>query len=634
MTHRQDLAESKYDQEGKDHRWWLDDDCSAKLWDTFQHIYSMDENRRALIKHHMRLYGSKMIGNLSDQVFDVISGSRMKYNAIQSVCETAVSRLGKNRPAAAYVTKGGTLADMRAAKALGLYTAGVFENADVYQRGRESFRTATVVGSGVLAFFPKETEAGWSVGCERVFPWEIVIDEHDGRMGEPRSYYRVHYIDREVAFEKFSRIKKWKSKEKKLREALTECSVGDREAIGRDTTADTIEIIEAWHLPSGKGAKDGRHVFAGSSVELQSDPWNHQWVPLAFYHWQPAIVGYWGSGIAETINGIQVTINRMLKVAEASYALVGRPWILSPASAKMRPEMFTNKTTPIIEYIGDVPPTVVTHAPLNQDFHNQLDRLKQEANDLAGVSQLSSSGKKPADLESGEALRRFNEIEDARHADPGINYERFYMNCAKIILKLSHSMAKEGKSPTAQAHVKRRNRGWMEDISWDRVKLDENDYMIQVYPTSILPSQPAGRVATIQEWFRVGFISKGEAFWLLEIPDLDSHLSPDAIMVEAILDDVEAMLDEEEPEPRLPEPYQDLQLSRKLMTAAYLKARMLKAEEDRLELMRRYIAKISEYEEAANAMGQQQQPMADPMGQQQQIAKPPESTSLAALQGA
>jgi hypothetical protein len=44
--------------------------------------------------------------------------------------------------------------------------------------------------------------------------------------------------------------------------------------------SDQVTVAEAWHLPSGPGAKDGLHLIVLENVELTSDKWTRPYLSL------------------------------------------------------------------------------------------------------------------------------------------------------------------------------------------------------------------------------------------------------------------------------------------------------------------------------------------------------------------
>ena len=110
---------------------------------------------------------------------------------------------------------------------------------------------------------------------------------------------------------------------------------------------------------------------------------------------------------------------------------------------------------------------------------------------------------------------------------------------------------------------------------------------MKMFPVSLLPSTPAGKLQKTQELIQAGFIDKEQALSLLDFPDLDAVQS----LATASLKLTEKQLYQISSEGKYtsPEPQQDLQLCISLAHQTYLKEKLDGLPEDRLELILRYI---------------------------------------------
>lgn len=426
---------------------------------------------------------------------------------------------------------------------------------------------------------------------------------------------RKHYVDRTVLFERFKDSPLWKRRRGALVRMLEQSKSGDLDEIGAPTTHDRVLVMSAWHLPSGPDAGDGRYVVATDAGVLSDTEWDEDWYPIVFFKWQEPLSGFFGNSITEAITGTQVNINKLLVTLERAYGLFANPWIAAPRSARVQPHHMGNKLGKVIQFDGPSPPTVMAVKPINDQFFAHLQQLKQDAFEISGVSQLVALNRKPPELESGEAFRQFSDINDQRHADPALNYERFQLECAETIVGLSARMAREGMSPRATATMRRSWGQFVERIDWSEVAMERSQYRIQLYPTSTLPSSPAGRTATVQEWMRGGLIDQSTAAYLLEIPDLNMEGSANPMLAQydAVLADIEAMVDGingEEPEYRVPEPWQDLRLAETLVVSSVLKLRNMGAPPDVLDRLHAYLEGIDAMKQSTVAAQQQLAAMA------------------------
>ena len=165
-----------------DVRWWREKNPYEAIWSALTTVMAEDENRRSQIIHYLRLYGNRDIINLMGSTI-VSPGTfwnernYLRYNVVKSVIDTVASRIGKNRPKAAFLTSGGDFTQQRTAMKLEKYVEGSFYETNIYDTGSHCFRDACIMGPGIIKFFEKKTrEGGWKVWNERVFPWELLVD--------------------------------------------------------------------------------------------------------------------------------------------------------------------------------------------------------------------------------------------------------------------------------------------------------------------------------------------------------------------------------------------------------------------------------------------------------------------------
>jgi hypothetical protein len=190
---------------------------------------------------------------------------------------------------------------------------------------------------------------------------------------------------------------------------------------------------------------------------------------------------------------------------------------------------------------------------------------------------------KPAGLDSGKALREYNDLETERFMSVAQRYEQTFMDAAEQMIELAKEISEEDPDYS----VKVKTNEFMKTIKWKEVDLDEDKYAMQVFPTSFLSSTPAGRLQDVQELLGAGFINKEDGMKLLDFPDLREYYNFNNAGVQDIERQIEKMIDDGKYE--TPEPYQNLELGIVKMQQAYLRFRSDGAPDARLELFRRWI---------------------------------------------
>ena len=567
-----------------DFRWWTKKNPHESAWDAYAHIKENDGGRYVDNLRHLRLYGNRdYVGMLPQSYAESFSQERVTLNVIKSVCDTVSSRIAKNRPRPVFLTSGGNYSTRRRAKLLEKFVESQFYTAGVYQVAPRVFLDACVFGTGIMQVYYEGTK----ICVERVFPGEIYVDQAEGVYGQPRQMYRRKYINRDVLLEMFPD-----------HEGLIRTADGpsdDPQDLERDSTVDQIEVVEAWHLPSGPNATDGRHCIILDGGTLHEEPWEYDYFPFVFLRWSERLRGFWGMGLAEELTGIQVEINKLLIKIQRAFQLLAVPWVLVEAGSKIKKAHLNNQIGAIIPYSG-TPPVVRPNQTMSPEVFAHLDRLYRRAYEIAGVSQLSAASLKPAGLESGVALREYNDIESERFALVSRSYEQMFMELAKQMVNMGKKIAENNPGWSV---VTQRDKYTIQEVKWEDVDLEKDSYVLKVFPSSALPTTPAGRLAMVEQLMAAGLLGPEEAKRLLDFPDLDRELALDRAASDNIDRIIERMVDDGTYE--APEPFMDLVLAIKKTQAAYNKAVNDNVPEDRLALLRQFMASIHEMIKRAQA---------------------------------
>lgn len=575
--------------------WWNQSKSEAHEG-VFGAVAFLDKNQNYVSQDFLRyakLYGNADILGLTSTNYSRVDSSigqvgRLTLNVIKSCCDTITAKIAKNKPRPYFLTDGGDYSLQKKAKLLTQFVDGMFYKTDVYKLGPKIFLDATVFGLGVMKIYEKDDP---DIFAERVLPAEILFDDAEAFYGYPRQMHQVKYIDRSVLEGMFPE-KKTEIENANKRSNRTSPGIALN-------LADQIPVIESWHLKGSNDSKDGRHMISIDNAVLFDEDYDKPYFPFVFLKWSDRLMGFRGTGLAEELTGIQLEINRLLKTIQLSMRLCSVPKIFVENGSKVVLQHINNEIGGIIRYTGTKPNYEAINAVPGELF-SQLDRLYQRAYEITGVSVLSAQSKKPSGLDSGKALREFSDIESERFATKQQAYETFFIEAAEHMIDLAKEIyEREGKFEVASPGKKNVSR-----IDWKEVKMSQDEYAIQIFPTSSLSKTPSGRLQDVQELLQAGFISREDGLKLLDFPDLDAVLNIQNAAAEDIDSMIEAMI--EKGEYYSPEPFQNLDLGIKKCQSSYLRAKMNKVPEENLELLRRWISE-------ANAMlGQLTTPQTQP----------------------
>ena len=163
-------------------------------------------------------------------------------------------------------------------------------------------------------------------------------------------------------------------------------------------------------------------------------------------------------------------------------------------------------------------------------------------------------------------------------------YEDAFMQAAEWFMDLAREIVEEsGSFPVKGIKAMR-----LEELDFKDIDMAQNDFVLQAYPVSLLPSTPAGRLAAVTELMQTGVINSREHIVrLLDFPDLQSVTS----RYDALERDVEWRISEiiDSNIYHAPEPLMDLAFAKERMTIAYLEAQQDGLELGKLTLMLQFI---------------------------------------------
>jgi hypothetical protein len=536
-------------------------------------IVDKDSPRQTQLHISARLYGNVSMLGLNGlsytKVADVKNSmrDRVSYNVVQSVVDTKVARMAKNKPTPMYLTSGADYKTMRKAKRLDKWTSGVFYENKAYEMGPMALRDSEVKGTGVIHIYEQDERIKW----ERVLEDELYTDVVDSVYGEPRQLHRIKSVDRDVLIDMFPEHK----------DKLIEVQSASSELKGvYESVSDLINVHESWHLRSGKKAKDGMHAITIENCTLLAERYDKDFYPFVFIHSNKRLLGFWGQGTAERLQSIQLEINKILWTIQRSMFLHGtyRVWIKT--GSKLPKEHVNNEIGAIL--VSDEKPEYLSSSFIPQEYFAHLQTLKNSAFEQEGVSQLNANAQKPAGLDSGKALRTYDDLGSDRLIVLGQNYEQLYMDCAR----LSISIAKDIYDRKGHYEVKFPGSRFIESIDWADINLEEDEYVMKIFPISSLPQDPAGRLQTITEYLQAGFLTPRQARRLLTFPDLESEDSLSSAREEYLHQVLDKIVDDGDY--TVPEPEDDLVLANELVLTYYAQGKCLNLEEERLEMLRRF----------------------------------------------
>jgi hypothetical protein len=570
--------------------WWrakTDEETADQLLATAAYLKESQAYRQRQAAIYARLYGNHSLFNFighNMSKMDHVSGlpqDRPTFNVISSAVDTLVSKISQARPAPVFLTDNGDYKQRNLAKKLNNFILGEFYQTKAYEKATIALRDGMVEGTGCLHVY--ET-ADKKVGLERVLLTELLVDPNESIYAEPRQLYRIKLVDRQVLMDQ---CPKFKNKIAKAEQAYV-----DNSSEASKTVSDLVMVVEGWHLPSSKGANDGRHTLACTSGIIFDEEYTKEKFPFAFFHYAPRLLGFWAQGLAERLMGTQMEINALLYTISRAIKLVGVPRVFIEQGSKVSKAANNNDIGVIVTYSGTKP--IYEVAPcVPQELYAQLQRLITYAYQQEGVSALEAQAQKPAGLNSGEAIRSYDDISTDRFAATAKRYDNFFIDLAYLIIDLAKDIAeRDGEYQTVYP-----NKNGTKMVDLPKADLLKDPFVIQCFNMSSLPRDPAGRMQKITEMIQAGMISIKEGRRLLDYPDLEQVERLANASEERIFQILDQIVEDGIYTP--PDPFMDLQLANELVVQYYNLYTSAKLEEDRAEMLRTFFSQVQAMIQAA-----------------------------------
>lgn len=513
---------------------------------------------------------------------------RPTFNLIQVAIDTLVSRIGQNEPAPKFLTDGGDYKERHLAQELNQFVLGEFYQTKAYLKAKKMFRDGLDMGASTLKVYEGDNA---KVAIDRVMVTDLFVDDNDSLNGDPQQLIQLKLVDRDKLMAN--------QHDKKAKEVIADTpqSYPDNASDTGRTTADQVMVVEGWRLPSGPdqdapGYIPGRHTLATMSGVIFDEEWHKPKFPFVFFNYSEAFLGFWGQGIATQLFGTQITLNRILNTIAQAITLVGVPRIFQEMSSKIVSSHHNNQLGVIVKHTGPKPSYEV--APCNApELYAERDKLISYGLRQVGISDMQATGEKPGGLDSGEAIRSYDDVNSDRFSETSKKYDQIFIDLAYLVTDVAMDIAKrDGKYQTIYP-----NKDGTKEIDLPKMSLLKNPFVIQCFNESSLPRTPAGRIATVTEQVQAGMLSIKEGRRLMRFPDLEQNEKLDNASEERIFKILDEIVENGKYNP--PDVFMDLELATTLVVQyinLYLAANL---EEEKAEMLRTFFRQVQTIKTAA-----------------------------------
>lgn len=557
-------------------KWFLleENEMAGAIAATKGFIQGHQSGRLEQLTVSTRLYGCTNAYNLLGAAVTRASSvnaspmsQRISYNLCNSVIDTLVSKMAKNKVVPTFITNGGDWSMQKKAKQLTKFSQGVDYEHKIHDLTINGFRDGGVWGDGFLHIFDKDGK----LCIERELPHNLWVDQVEALVGPPRSLFRGMIMDKGLACELYPELEE---------EIMTSAAPGYNEIGGQGTSADLVEVNEAWHLRSAKGAKDGVHAIAIGNGAIKEE-YEDDYFPFAHfcYTGSARLLGFYGQGACERLQNLQGEINRNMITIQKALWMGASAKVFLENSSKVVSQHLNNDVMPIIHYSGVAP--IFYLPPLVQpEIYQWVDSLIEKGYRQEGVSPLSSQGVKPMGVDSGKALRAMTDIEDDRFEFMSQQMEAFTLEVHRQAINVIKKIAKDKKG---SYEVTFPQANFIETIDWKDINLDEDHYVLKAFPTSSLSDDLVGRLSETQELAQAGFISPRTAQRMMGLPDVEMLDKLTSAPEDRLRQIIEEIL--EDGKWTAPEDNYDVALGEQLVLQYYNYAQYMGCPTDRLNML-------------------------------------------------
>jgi hypothetical protein len=584
---------------GKLAEWWKSEDANlaADLCSTAAYLKQSQTWRIRQISTSVRMYAGLNVYSYAGSNVSRMDRTRTlpqdqpTFNLVQACTDTLVSRLSQSKPQPKFLTDGADYKQRHLAQQLNRFILGEFYQTDAYEKATKVLRDAIVTGTGAIKVYEGDDH---KVCLDRVMISDLYTDNNDDINGDPQTLYQLTLVDRDKLITN-------SPKDAEGIIAGTPESYPDNSPEAATSTSDQVMVVEGWKLPSGPdqdapGYVPGRHTIATVNGIIRDEEWHKQKFPFVFMIYSDPFLGYWGQGLSQQLFGTQMTLNRILYTIARSITLVGVPRIFQDQSSKVSKAHHNNEIGVIVTYSGTKPTYEV--APCNApELYAERDKLIQYGFQQCGVSAMQATSQKPEGLNSGAAIRSYDDISTDRFAALSQKYDNLFIDLAYLITDTAMEIAKpkseggQGKYQTVYP-----NKDGTKEINLPAMKFLKDPFVIQAFSESALPRAPAGRMQTVTEQIQAGMLSIKEGRRLMRFPDLEQNEKLDNASEERIFQMLDAIV--EDGEYTEPDAFLDLNLATQLVTQyinLYLAAKL---EEDKADMLRDWFNQVQAFKQA------------------------------------
>lgn len=407
--------------------------------------------------------------------------SSINENVIQSCVDSLTSQVAAKHAIPFFNAVDGTYAEMQVAKQAQRFFDFYFDEYNINKIITEAFRDACIFGRGYV-YYDKLSHK-----VEKALPWNVLYDNAEETYGKitkvvyKRPDFPVSLLAEKIGYKAKNGIKYVELKD----------------------YYDTVNHIHA--------------IIINNSVKYK-EVYDNDSIPFISFHYVSPIYGRDTSSMVDLLYGIQMKIDELYTKIDEASKLTPSNLILVPKNSDTKVTQLSNKIGQIMQYnpIEGVsnPVDVVTPNFIGGQYMELVEKLKQDAYNLVGISELGAQSKKPAGLDSGKALKTLNDIESERFEVQVKQVIRAYADLARLMIRV--------EDPESYVLPADNNRF---PIKWGDIQNEYFKMKIQFSSMDFFSKDPEQKSKEIGALIEKGIISASHAARYYDSVDLDAAYS-------------------------------------------------------------------------------------------------------------
>ena len=239
-------------------------------------------------------------------------------------------------------------------------------------------------------------------------------------------------------------------------------------------------------------------------------------LPFVQIYYNKPLFGSSCSSVVDVLFGIQDQIDNLIKTCAiaAKRNMPKTYWV--PEGTDVKAGSLNNEVGQVIPYrpipgASGVPVICDEQRIIDPQYRDLIDKYKQDAYELVGISQLSATSQKPQGLNSGIALSTMENIESDRFETQLNQVIRCYVDLAKKCINILD--AKELILPQEKTRAM---------LNWEDLISAAKSFNIQFSAAESLSKDPSTKLQQLQSLAQAGIIPQSHIAKYLELPDIES----------------------------------------------------------------------------------------------------------------